>query len=170
MPVSFLAWPGVRLAGRALAFLALFAVLNLTYLALKDPWLKPLVIDAWTVRPAAWLAGGLLGVPVQAQAHHLVAGGHRISVLNGCEGVDAALMLLAAIAVAPARWTSKLWGGVAGLGLVYVINQWRIAALVWARLEAPAAFALGHGLVGPLAVIAVAGLYFLTWSNACARR
>lgn len=160
-------WP---LAARAGGFFGLFAVLNLGYLALKEPWLKPLVIDAWTVRPAAWLADWLVAVPVRAQDHVLLAGGHRISVLNGCEGVDAALMLLAAIAVAPARWTAKLWGGAAGLVLVYAVNQWRIAALVWARLEAPAAFALGHGLLGPLAVIAVAGLYFLTWSNACARR
>jgi hypothetical protein len=34
----------------------------------------------------------------------------------------------------------------------------------------PAAFALGHGLLGPLAVTAAAGLYFLWWSGVCLRR
>jgi exosortase/archaeosortase family protein len=163
--------PGLRLAGRALAFLALFAALDVAYLGLKEPWLKPLVIDRLTVRPAAWAADALLAVPVQSDRHLLLAGGRRISVLNGCEGVDAMLLLLAAIVVAPIRWPHKLWGAGLGLPLVYAANQARIVALVWARLEAPpAAFALGHGLLGPLAVTAVAGLYFLCWSEACPRR
>lgn len=162
--------PGRRLAGRALAFLVLFAVLDVAYLALKEPWLKPLVIDRLTVRPAARAADALLAVPVHADRHLLVAGGRRISVLNGCEGVDAMLLLLAAIVVAPIRWRHKLWGAGIGLLLVYAANQGRIVALVWARLEAPAAFGLGHGLLGPLAVTAVAGLYFLWWSDVCSRR
>lgn len=170
MPVSLTARPGARLAGRAVAFLMLFAALDLAYLALKEPWLKPLVIDTLTVRPAAWLADALLAVPVHAQLHLLVAGGWRISVLNGCEGVDAMLLLLAAVLVAPAGWRDKLWGAGLGLPLVYVANQVRIVALVWARLEAPAAFAVGHGLLGPLAVTAAAGLYFLWWSGVCLRR
>jgi exosortase/archaeosortase family protein len=160
----------MHLAGRALAFLALFAALDLAYLAFKEPWLKPLVIDLLTVRPAAWLADAALAVPVHADRHVLIAGGRRISVLNGCEGVDAMLLLLAAIAVAPAGWRDKLWGAGLGLSLVYVANQARIVALVWARLDAPAAFAVGHGLLGPLAVTTAAGLYFLWWSGVCLRR
>lgn len=170
MPVLFSARPGMHLAGRALTFLALFAALDLAYLALKESWLKPLVIDLLTVRPAAWLADALLAAPVQADRHLLIAGGWRISVLNGCEGVDAMLMLLAAVVVAPAGWRDKLWGAGIGLPLVYLANQARIVALVWARLDVPAAFALGHGLLGPLAVTAAAGLYFLWWSGVCLRR
>jgi exosortase/archaeosortase family protein len=160
----------MHLAGRALAFLALFAALDLAYLAFKEPWLKPLVIDLLTVRPAAWLADAVLAVPVHADRHVLIAGGRRISVLNGCEGVDAMLLLLAAIAVAPAGWRDKLWGAGLGLPLVYLANQTRIVALVWARLDMPAAFALGHGLLGPLAVTTAAGLYFLWWSDRCPHR
>jgi exosortase/archaeosortase family protein len=160
----------MHLAGRALAFLALFAALDLAYLAFKEPWLKPVAIDLLTVRPAAWLADAALAVPVHADRHVLIAGGRRISVLNGCEGVDAMLLLLAAIAVAPAGWRDKLWGAGLGLSPVYVANQARIVALVWARLDAPAAFAVGHGLLGPLAVTVAAGLYFLWWSGVCLRR
>jgi exosortase/archaeosortase family protein len=160
----------MHLAGRALAFLALFAALDLAYLAFKEPWLKPVAIDLLTVRPAAWLADAALAVPVHADRHLLIAGGWRISVLNGCEGVDAMLLLLAAIAVAPAGWRDKLWGAGLGLPLVYLANQARIVALVWARLDAPAAFAVGHGLLGPLAVTVAAGLYFLWWSGVCLRR
>jgi exosortase/archaeosortase family protein len=160
----------MHLAGRALAFLALFAALDLAYLAFKEPWLKPVAIDLLTVRPAAWLADAALAVPVHADRHLLIAGGWRISVLNGCEGVDAMLLLLAAIAVAPAGWRDKLWGAGLGLPLVYLANQARIVALVWARLDAPAAFAVGHGLLGPLAVTTAAGLYFLWWSGVCLRR
>lgn len=170
MSASLSARPGMHLAGRALAFLALFAALDLAYLAFKEPWLKPLAIDLLTVRPAAWLADALLAVPVHADRHLLVAGGWRVSVLNGCEGVDAMLLLLAAVVVAPAGWRDKLWGAGLGLLLVYLANQARIVALVWARLDIPAAFALGHGLLGPLAVTAAAGLYFLWWSGVCLRR
>ncbi len=170
MSVSLSARPGMHLAWRALAFLALFAALDLAYLALKEPWLKPLVIDLLTVRPAARLADALLTAPVHADRHLLIAGGWRISVLNGCEGVDAMLLLLAAVLVAPAGWRDRLWGAGLGLPLVYVANQVRIVALVWARLEAPAAFAVSHGLLGPLAVTAAAGLYFLWWSGVCLRR
>lgn len=170
MPAFLHTRPGARVAGRAVAFLALFAALDLAYLALKEPWLKPLVIDLLTVRPAAWLADALLAAPVHADRHLLIAGGWRISVLNGCEGVDAMLMLLAAVVVAPAGWRDKLWGAGLGLPLVYLANQARIVALVWTRLDVPAAFALGHGLLGPLAVTAAAGLYFLWWSGVCVRR
>ena len=170
MSASLSARPDMHLAGRALAFLALFAALDLAYLAFKEPWLKPVAIDLLTVRPAAWLADAALAVPVHADRHVLIAGGRRISVLNGCEGVDAMLLLLAAIAVAPAGWRDKLWGAGLGLPLVYLANQARIVALVWARLDWPAAFAVGHGLLGPLAVTVAAGLYFLWWSGVCLRR
>lgn len=74
-------------------------------------------------------------------------------------------MLLAAIALQRASWRAKLWGVALGIGWVYLANQLRIVALVWARLEAPGLFGLGHGVMGPLAVIAVTVLYFLWWTR-----
>jgi exosortase/archaeosortase family protein len=148
-----------------LGFPLVFAVLNLAYLHFKTPYLKPWVIDLLTVRPAAWLADSMLAVPVVARGHTLLAGDTRISVLNGCEGVDAMLMLVAAVALQRASWRAKLWGVVLGVGWVYLANQLRIVALVWARLEAPQFFGPGHGVLGPLTVIALTVLYFLWWTR-----
>lgn len=150
-------------------FPLLFGALDLAYLHLKTPYLKPWLIDRLTVQPAAWLADALLAVPVTAHGHTLLAGDLRLSVLNGCEGVDAMLMLLAAVALQRAPWPAKLWGAVLGLAVVYLANQLRIVGLVSARLQAPALFDLGHGLLGPLGVIAVTVLYFLWWTQRAAR-
>ena len=150
-------------------FPLLFGALDLAYLHLKTPYLKPWLIDWLTVRPAAWLADALLAVPVTARGHVVLVGNVRLSVLNGCEGIDAMLMLLAAVAVLPAPWSARLWGAALGLPIVYLANQLRIVALVWARVEAPALFDIGHGLLGPLGVIAVAALFFAWWARRAAR-
>lgn len=150
-------------------FPLLFGALDLAYLHLKTPYLKPWLIDWLTVRPAAWLADALLAVPVTARGHIVVVGNVRLSVLNGCEGIDVMLMLLAAVALLPAPWPAKLWGAVLGLPIVFFANQLRIVALVWTRLEAPALFDIGHGLVGPLGVIAVTTLFFACWARRAAQ-
>lgn len=149
----------------ALGFLAIFLMLDLGYLWAKDNGLKPLLIDTLTVEPSAWLLSLLMGTPVTAQGHMLVAEGTRISVLNGCDGIEAMLMLVAAILVVGRPWLVKLAGAVAGVLLLWGLNQLRIAALFASYVHAPQWFESIHGLVGPVVIVAAAALFFLWWSR-----
>ncbi len=149
----------------AIGFLAIFLVLDLGYLWARDNGFKPLLIDTLTVGPSAGLLSLLMGTPVTAQGHLLVAEGARISVLNGCDGIEAMLMLVAAILVARGAWLVKLTGVFFGVLLLWGLNQLRIATLFASYLHAPQWFESIHGLVGPVVMVAAAALFFLWWSR-----
>ncbi|MBK1707321.1 archaeosortase/exosortase family protein [Halochromatium glycolicum] len=149
----------------AIAFLGVFLVLDLAYLWAKNNGLKPLLIDTVTVQPSAHLLNLLLETKVAAEGHLLVAEGVRISVLNGCDGIEAMLMLAAAILVARRAWAVKAAGIAAGVILIWSINQLRVAALFASYIHAPDWFESIHGLIGPVVVVGAAALFFLWWSR-----
>ena len=68
-----------------------------------------------------------------------------VSIEAGCNGVEATLVLIAAILAFPSTWKQKLWGlgfgfvAVQGLNVVRIISlfylgQWSMTAFEWAHL------------------------------------
>jgi exosortase H (IPTLxxWG-CTERM-specific) len=73
--------------------------------------------------------------------------GFAISIEAGCNGIEAALVLIAGILAFPASWKHRLLGIVAGLATVEVLNvarvvslfylgQWSASVFEWAHLYA----------------------------------
>ncbi len=71
--------------------------------------------------------------------------GFAVSIQAGCNGVEASLVLIAAILAFPAAWKAKLIGIVMGFLCVQVLNilriislfylgQWNLAVFEWAHL------------------------------------
>jgi len=71
--------------------------------------------------------------------------GFAVSIEAGCNGVEATLVLIAAILAFPSTWKQKLWGlalgfvAVQGLNVVRIISlfylgQWNMTAFEWAHL------------------------------------
>lgn len=149
---------------RVAGFLLLFAALQGTYTAQRGGALERFVIDTLTVRTAAALIDwGWPAIGVVADGPRLRAPGGGLNVLNGCEGVDIAFLLLAAMAVAPIPWRRRLLGLVAGLPLVFLLNQLRVIALFHAYRHDRDGFDLLHGGVAPLLMVLVVGVFYLVW-------
>ncbi len=147
-------------------FLACFLVLELAYYASRDTVVERMLIDDATVSPSAALINAINPAEsVRAEGHRLVSPTVRLSVLNGCEGTETILLLIAAIIASAARWKHKLIGVLLGTALVYVVNQGRIAGLYYALRYDKLLFDMIHGYIGPTLIVIIAGLFFLWWVN-----
>ncbi len=155
---------------RSLVFVALFLVyffaLQLGYSHAHDGAFARFFIETMTVKPSVWTINLLTPQEaVTAQAHRLVSPQARLSVLNGCEGVEAMFMLGAAILAFAASWRHKIMGAVLGLTLVYGLNQARIVSLYYLWRFDRDGFNVLHGVIGPTLIIVGSSLFFLWWAQ-----
>jgi exosortase/archaeosortase family protein len=128
---------------RVFAFVALYAAMYFLLAAYWSNGLSHWIIDIATVRPAAWLV-------------HLVSADPSISA-------DVLMLLLAALAVAPAPWRSKAWGLCAGVVFVFALNQARVVALYFSIERLPQWFGALHGLITPMLVVVATTTFFFVW-------
>jgi len=152
------------LTQRAIVFLLVFAVLQLGWQALRGSSVQRFVVHDATVRPAAMLVNLLTpNVHAQAAEFRLLAPGGGLNILNGCEGIEALLLLFAAFAAAPLSWRSKLAGFCVGSVVVFAVNQLRILTLFYAYRADHALFDPLHSIVTPIAVVLAVTGYFYGW-------
>ena len=134
--------------------MARFAILFVVVLAalfaaeLTPPVQAALVIP-WTTGLAR-LSAGLVtladpGVAAHGNVVQSTRNGFAISIEAGCNGIEAALVLVSAILAFPAPWKHRLLGMGAGLVAVQALNvvrvvslfylgQWSLRAFEWAHL------------------------------------
>jgi exosortase/archaeosortase family protein len=149
---------------RAVVFVTVFSSLQLAWQASRSTLVQRLVVQDATVKTAAALANWLTPrIHAQAMGTTLEAPGGSINIANGCEGVEAFFMLVAAFAIAPIPWRSRLWGLLFGLPFIFVINEARILVLFHAFRANRELFDALHGLVTPIAVILLTSGYFYAW-------
>ena len=145
-------------------FLLLFAAMQVVYNFTRDTLAERIIIDYATVTPSVALINTLTPTEhVSANGHQIKSKHIRLSVLNGCEGVEAVLLLVAAIVAFSAPWRHKVMGIVAGTLLIYLVNQIRIVSLYYAAVYDKSLFNDIHGYVGPTLIIILACLFFLFW-------
>jgi exosortase H (IPTLxxWG-CTERM-specific) len=127
-------------------FLVLQAVL---FGAELTPWVQEHLVIPWTNAIAAASAALVTlfdpGVVATGKVLQSKANGFAVSIESGCNGVEATIVLVAAILAFPAPWRSRLLGlavgivAVQGLNIVRVISlfylgQWDLASFEWAHL------------------------------------
>ena len=152
---------------RVLIFLSIFAVLQFGYTAARGGPLERLVIDQTAVKVAAWIINLVdEGANVVAQGSRLRSPGGTINILAGCEGVDALLLLGAAMVIAPISGGRRIQGLLIGLPAVFALNQIRIISLFYAFRVDAEAFNLLHGTLLPMLIVAAIAAFFIYW---CAR-
>ncbi len=163
--------PPSALIWRAAGFVATFSMLQLAWQCLSGSRLEYFVIHTCTVWPAALLANVLTpDVRASASGYLLQAPGVRLDILNGCDGLEALFLVVAAFAVAPIDWRRRLRGAAWGVPVVFAVNQARILALFYAFRADPALFAALHATVTPIAVIVLICCYFYAWLALASRR
>lgn len=132
------------------SFFLWFLGLQATLFGLElTPWVQSWFVVPWTDTLAAISAGivKLFDPQVLSQGKVLrsASNGFAVSIEAGCNGVEATIVLVAAILAFPAPWKRKLVGlaigviAVQGLNVVRVISlfylgQWNSDVFEWAHL------------------------------------
>lgn len=148
----------------SLLFLLVFTLLHVGYQVSRGTVIEQVVIDQATVLPSAILINLLNSEErVVAEGHRLVSPTARLSILNGCEGTESLFLIIAAIVAYTARWPQKAAGILAGILLIYLVNQARIVGLWFALRHDRQLFAVMHGYIAPTLIIMAASLFYLWW-------
>lgn len=131
-------------------FLILFLVIQgVLFGAQLTPWGQDYFVTPWT-NGLAYFCAQLVAIfdPSAVAAGKVLrsaTNGFAVSIEAGCNGVEATLVLIAAILAFPSTWKQKLWGlglgflAVQGLNVVRIISlfylgQWSMTAFEWAHL------------------------------------
>lgn len=131
-------------------FFLWFLAIQATLFGLElTPWAQQWFVIPWTDALAAISASIVKIFDPQVLAHGKVlrsaSNGFAVSIEAGCNGVEATIVLVAAMLAFPAPWKKKLIGlaigiaAVQGLNIVRVISlfylgQWKYSVFEWAHL------------------------------------
>ncbi len=162
---------GVR--RRSLGFLLRFVILLVVFYLIVAA--HP-VNDAVIVPFTAWIARAsgkvlnVLGEQVSVTGTEILASGFGVNIENGCNGVETALLLAAAVLAFPARWGQRLLGFLLGFLAIQVVNLVRVVSLVWIGRHRPTLFDSTHTVIWQSAVVLFGILIFLLWASRQTRR
>lgn len=143
-----------------------FAILVAAYLLIAWNPVNDHVIVPFTKGVAA-VSGALLkgiGQPVSVSGTVISSPRFGVNINNGCNGVEAMLILLASIVAFPASLRARLTGLALGALVVQLLNAVRIITLYLLGAYQPRLFDMFHTAVWQIVVILSAILFFLIWS------
>lgn len=87
-----------------------------------------------------------------------------VNVENGCNGIEAMILLVAAIAAYPASWKARAAGLVLGIIGIQALNLFRVSSLFWLGRHYPKVFDMFHTAVWQSLIILAALAMFVVWS------
>ncbi len=151
---------------QALFLLKFFAVLVAAYLLIAWNPVNDRVIVPFTTAIAQW-SGALLNVigeGVTVTGTTIRSPRFAVNINNGCNGVEAMLILLASIVAFPATLRARVTGLLLGALAVQVLNAVRIITLYLLGAYQPRLFDLFHTAVWQIVIILAAIGFFLVWS------
>jgi exosortase H (IPTLxxWG-CTERM-specific) len=126
------------------------AVLLAFFVAELTPPGQALLVDPWTAivaRVSTVLAHAFDPTIVVSGATMYGSSGFAMTIMAGCNGIEATLVLLAAIVAYPAPWKHRIAGLAAGIVAIQLLNivrvvslfylgQWNLRVFEWAHLYA----------------------------------
>lgn len=158
--------PGTR--QRSFGFLLRFVLFLVVFYFLVAA--KP-VNDRVIVPFTAWIASAsgtvlnVLGERATVHGTEIQSGSFGVNIENGCNGVETALLLAAAVLAFPAGWRQRLTGFFLGFLAIQVLNLIRVVSLVWIGRHKPALFDSSHTVIWQSVVVLFGVLIFLLWAS-----
>ena len=143
-----------------------FAILIAAYLLIAWNPVNDHVIVPFTAGVAK-VSGALLqgiGQPVDVHGTVIRSSRFGVNINNGCNGVEAMLILLASIVAFPASLKARAIGLALGALCVQLLNAVRIVTLYLLGAYQPRLFDMFHTAVWQILVILSAIAFFLIWS------
>jgi len=159
---------GWRAYRREIAFLAIFLVIlggGFTLLSLN--WVNDHLVEPFTagVAVVSGTALDLIGQGVEMEGTAIRNQRFAVNIMNGCNGLEAMIIFLAAVLAFPAPWRSRLWGLVLGMVAIQAINLVRVVALFLTGAYFPSFFDSSHTVVWQTIVILSAVLLWIFWAD-----
>lgn len=119
-----------------LRFFVLFLVIQAALFAFElTPWAQVHLVEPWTATLAAistWLVTVFdPNVMAIGKIMRSTTNGFAVSIEAGCNGVEATIVLVAAILAFPAPWKNKLIGLAGGIVAVQGLNVVRVISLFY---------------------------------------
>jgi exosortase H (IPTLxxWG-CTERM-specific) len=153
---------------RELTFLILFLVLlagGFTLISVN--WVNDHVVEPFTagIARVSGAVLNLLGQDVTMQGTVIRSPRFSVNIRNGCNGVEAMLIFLAAVLAFPASWRSRLIGLALGILAIQIVNLIRVVALFLTGVYFPRLFASSHTVIWQTIVILFGVLLWIFWAN-----
>jgi len=153
---------------REIQFLVLFVVLlggGFTLISLN--WVNDHVVEPFTgqIAQASGAVLGVVGQPVERNGTILRNARFAVNIRNGCNGVEAMLIFLAAVLAFPASWKSRLAGLGIGILAIQVVNLIRVVALFLTGVYFPRIFDTSHTVIWQTIVILFGVMLWIFWAN-----
>ena len=155
-------------------FFILFVVILSTLFAaeLTAPVQSAIVVP-WTKALVRISAGLILlfdsRVAVFGDILQSTTSGFALSVRAGCNGVEAALMLIAAMLAFPAPWKHRVIGILAGLAAVQSMNIMRVISLFYLGQWSMKTFELAHFYLWPTLIMLDVLIVWMIWIRSIPR-
>jgi exosortase H (IPTLxxWG-CTERM-specific) len=153
---------------RELTFLILFAVLlGGSFTLVSVNWVNDHVIEPFTggIARVSGATLDLLGQDVRMQGTIIRGSRFAVNIRNGCNGVEAMLIFLAAVLAFPAPWRARLLGLAIGVVAIQAVNLVRVVALYLTGAYFPSFFDASHTVVWQTIVILFSVLLWILWAN-----
>ena len=106
----------------------------------------------------------VMGEEVRVNGTTILSSRFGVNINNGCNGVEAMLILLASIVAFPASMKARIAGLLLGAVVVHLLNFIRIVSLYLLGAYQPRLFDLFHTAVWQIVIILAAIGFFLVWS------
>ena len=158
---------------RSVGFLLRFVVLLVAFYLLvawhpvNDHVIVPFTSGIAAVSGVALRA---IGEPAVVSGTEIRSGTFGVNIENGCNGIETALLLAAAVLAFPAGWRQRILGFLLGFAAIQVVNLIRVVSLVWIGRHRPALFDSSHTVIWQSAVVLFGVLLFLLWASRQTRR
>jgi exosortase H (IPTLxxWG-CTERM-specific) len=158
--------PKAMQRNQVLFLLKFFGILVGAYLLIAWNPVNDNVIVPFTKAIAGWSGAllNLMGQKVAINGTVIASSKFGVNINNGCNGVEAMLILLASIGAFPASMKARLAGLALGAIAVQLLNAVRIVTLYLLGAYQPKLFDMFHTAVWQVVIIAAAIGFFLLWS------
>ncbi len=152
--------PGIVFVARFLAALIVFYIV-VALNPVNDHVIVP--FTELIVRTTALVLRGV-HEPIDVVGTVIRTSRFALDVRNGCNGVEAMMLLAAAMIAFPATFRSRLAGLLVASGAIQILNLVRVSSLVWLGEHHHEAFDVVHVAVWQTIVILAAVSMFVFWS------
>lgn len=149
-----------------------FAVLIVCWLVIASPLVNDRVIVPFTelIVAATAVVLRVIREPIAVAGTVIRTATFALDVRNGCNAVEAMMLLAAAMLAFPATLRSRLTGLVAACAAIQLLNVVRVSSLVWLGEHHRNIFDVVHVAVWQTVVILAAVGMFIFWSVRFAKR
>lgn len=158
-----------------LRFFLLFLGLQLSLFGLNMlSWVQQHLVLPWTALLARICAGLVVWFDDTAAASGKVLWNHvtgfGVSIEPGCNGIEACIVLFAAVMAFPSTWRHKLVGLLAGFAAVQALNVVRVISLFYLGQWNMAVFDFAHEFLWQGLIMLDVLIVWLLWVRAGARK